>query len=59
MGNENVPQLEDPPLTVKNYVCYDKLFEKVLCNVAVIWAIYDKKKEKNNCEYWSVASMWY
>ena len=45
MGNENVPQLEDPPLTVKNYICYDKLYEKISCNVAVIWAIYDKKKK--------------
>ena len=30
MGNENVPQLEDPPLTVKNYICYDKLYEKIM-----------------------------
>ena len=30
MGNENVPQLEDPPLTVKNYICYDKLYERYM-----------------------------
>ena len=45
MGRPSVPQLEDPPLTVKNYICYDKLYEKVSCNVAVIWAIYDKEKQ--------------
>ena len=27
MGNKS-PQLEEPPIIVKNYICYDKLFEK-------------------------------
>lgn len=37
--------LQEPPLNIKNHISYHKLFEKISCNVAVIWAIYDKHKK--------------
>jgi len=45
MNKNIVPLLEEPPLNVKNHICYDKLHENDTCNIAVIWAIYDKNKK--------------
>ena len=45
MDCKNSIILQEPPLNVKNHVCYGKLYEKVSCNVSVIWVIYDKNKK--------------
>ena len=38
--------LEDPPILIKDYYSFDKLYNIELCNVSVIWIIYDKKKKR-------------
>ena len=37
--------LEYPPISSKNYLSFDNLYNINYCNVSVIWAIYDKRKK--------------